>query len=125
MSGLDELILHPGRPALSWRWIGTHVEAERSIVIAGSLATTAAFGIAEAIGRRRCQRALDRLAQPSWRPLGPLWVVTTDLRLAVLRHGTWSSVWLGSISDAEVAADGTVLVMRFPFDPPYALRWLA
>lgn len=119
-----EHILHPGHHALGWRWVGTDVEVERSIVIAGGLAATAVFGVAEAIGRRRCQRALDRLAQPRWRPLGPLWVVTTDLRLAVLRHGIWSSVWLGSISDAEVAADGTALVMRFPSDPPYALRWL-
>ncbi len=119
----DEYILHLGRPALGWRWIGSDVEPDRSFVIAGSLAATAAFGVAEAIGRRRCQRALDRLARPSWRPLGPLWVVTTDLRLAVLRHGAWSSIWLGSITDAEVAPDGTTLVMRFPSDPPYALRW--
>jgi len=124
MRELDEHILHPGRVALGWRWIGTEVQADRSFVIAGGLATTAALGLAEAIGRRRCQRALDRLAQPIWRPLGPLWVVTTNLRLAVLQHGTWSSIWLAAISDAEVAADGTALVMQFASDPPYALRWL-
>lgn len=50
--------------------------------------------------------------------------MTTNLRLAVHHHGTWSSIWLASISDAEVAADGIALVMQFPSDPPYALRWL-
>ncbi|HEU5152207.1 MAG TPA: hypothetical protein VFU19_17080 [Iamia sp.] len=120
----DEHILHPGRGVIGWRWIGTEVQADRSFVIAGGLATTAALGLVEAIGRRRCQRTLDRLAQPSWRPLGPLWVVTTNVRLAVHHHGAWSSIWLASVRDAEVDADGTALVMQFASDPPYALRWL-
>jgi len=124
MPELDEHSLQPGRAALGWRWIGIEVQADRSFVIAGGPATTAALGLAEAIGRRRCQRALDRLAQPSWRPLGPLWVVTTNLRLAVLHQGTWSSIWLAAISDVTVVADGTALVMQFASDPPYALRWL-
>lgn len=49
MPELDEHILHPGRAALVWRWIGTEVQADRSFVIAGGLATTAALGLAEAI----------------------------------------------------------------------------
>lgn len=121
----DEHILHPGRPALGWRWIGSDVEADRFIVIAGGLAATAALGLAEAIGRRRCQRILERIAEPSWRPVGPLWVVTTNLRLAVHHHGTWSSIWLASISQADVDAAGSAFVILFPSDPPYALRWLA
>lgn len=125
MPELDERLLHPGRAALGWRWTGTQVEVDRSVVIAGGLATTAALGLAEAIGHRRCQRALDRTAQQRWRPLGPLWVVTTNLRLAVHHHGTWSSIWLASISPTEVDAAGSALVMLFPSDPPYALRWLA
>lgn len=103
--------------------MGQEIEAERAVPVAGGLAATSAFAAAEAIGRGRHRRALRRLAEPRWRPLGALWVVRTNLRLAVWHEGTWSSVWFDSASAVEPLADGVVL--RFADEPDYALRWTA
>jgi len=117
----NERVIDPGRPALGWRWMGQPVEAERSMPIAGGLAATAPFATAEGIGRRRRRGALRQLAEPRWRPLGALWVVRTNLRLAVWHDGAWSSVWFGSASDVEPLPDGVIL--RFAGEPDYAVRW--
>lgn len=121
MTDLIEQVIDQGRPAMGWRWMGQEVVASKAFPIAGSLASTATFVAAGAIGRRRCRRSLAQIAEPRWRPLGALWVVRTDLRLAVLRCGAWSSVWLGSASQVEETDHG--MVLRFPTEPAYALRW--
>jgi len=118
---LDEQVIDPGRPAVGWRWMGQAFEAERTMPIAGGLAATAAFAAAERVGERRHRRGLRQLAEPRWRPLGALWVVRTDLRLAVWHDGAWSSVWFGSASDVEPLPDGVIL--RFADEPDYAVRW--
>lgn len=122
MTDLSEKVIQSGRRAFGWRWMGQDVVAERAFPVGGGLVATTAFVAAEVIGRRRCRRSLARLAEPRWRAVGALWVVTTDLRFAVLREGVWSSIWLGSASGVEELPDG--LVLRFPAEPAYALRWV-
>lgn len=125
MTDLIEQVIDPGRSAIGWRWMAQEgLTASRAFPIAGGLTSTAIFTAAEAVGRRRCRRSLERLAEPGWRPLGALWVVTTSLRFVVQRDGVWDSVWLDSASGIEATADGTT-ILRFPSEPAYALRWVA
>lgn len=118
---MAEQVIEPEQRAIGWRWMPAEpVTVRRAVPIAGSIAATTVFTAAEAVGRHRRRR---RLAQPGWRPLGPLVVVRTNLRYAVRhRDGTWFSLWLGEGTEVEHLNDG--VLVRFPDDPPCRLRWV-
>lgn len=104
--------------ATGWRFFGQDtVFYERRTVLAGG----GLLMLASAIGNRRRRLEAEANAAPQWRPLGPLRVVVTPVRLLVWHGQTWWSVWLGGVTDVRCNPEHQTLDLFFEADAPYRL----
>jgi hypothetical protein len=107
--------------AYGWRWEPADVTYDRRHLLLGGPIGMAITGFASVMANRRARRRAEREAAPAWRPLGPLSVIATDLRLFVWHLGDWHSVWYLSIARTGLDAAESSVEIDFFDASPYRL----
>lgn len=104
--------------ATGWRFFGldTVLYERRTMLAGGGLLILAC-----AIGNRRRRMEAEAHAAPQWRPLGPLRMVVTPVRLLVWHRQAWWSVWLAGVTDVRCYPEHQTLDLFFEADAPYRL----
>lgn len=108
--------------AYGWRWEPADVTYDRRHLLLGGPVGMAITGFASVMANRRARQRAEREAAPAWRPLGPLSVIATDLRLLVWHRDVWNSVWHSAVKVVSIRPDHSTLDLRFAADVPFLLQ---
>lgn len=106
----------------AWRYFPLDtVEYEHRTVLFGGPLLMCLTAAGSALANRRRRQDAERLAAPSWRPLGCVLVTVTSHRLLVCHRGVWWPIWHETIAALHADPAGTYVDLLFAGDPPYRL----